>query len=259
MAAARAAGALIDRADRSLRRQVRHKGAVDLVTTTDLACEEAIRAVLERETPGIPVFAEEGGGSAAATRWIVDPLDGTTNFVHGYPQVAVTVALQDGGRILAGCTWDAVRHRMFHATAGGGAFCDGERLAVSEVGDLEQALVVTGFPCDRRQKASYYLEFVRVFMERAQAFRRSGSAAMDLAMLASGQSDLYWEPGLKPWDMAAGVLLVAEAGGRVTAMDGGPFDLEAGSLAASNGLLQDAMLAVLREVQAGLATSRVGP
>lgn len=251
MEAARAAGRLIDAAGPQVRAGYRHKGAVDLVTSVDLACEDTIREILTRQAPGIPVFAEEGGGSLASTRWIVDPLDGTLNFVHDYPWMAVNVALEEAGQVVLACTWDAVNHRMYHATLGGGAFCDDGPIRVSSTDDLGHALLASGFPYDRREKAAFYLKFVRAFLERSQAFRRSGSAAMDLVHVASGRADGYWEMGLKPWDMAPGVLLVREAGGRVTDLEGGDFFFDRARILASNGRIHDAMVTVLRQELAG--------
>ena len=219
--------------------RVEHKGAVDLVTQVDLACEEAVRAVLE--PTGIPILGEEGGGSRGETRWIVDPLDGTTNFVHGFPSYCVSIALQDAGELALGVIGDPVHERMFTAERGRGAFCNGERLRVSGCEDLGQALVASGFAYDRRERAEDYLRFVKVFLEQAQGFRRAGAAAMDLAMVATGQLDGFWEFNLNAWDVAAGVLLVREAGGHVTDMDGGTLDLDRPRLLASNGSIHAAM------------------
>lgn len=222
---------------------VRHKGAVDLVTQVDLACEEAVRAVLEAS--GIDILGEEGGGSRGQTRWIVDPLDGTTNFVHGYPSYCVSIALQDAGDLVVGVIGDPVHDRMFTATRGGGAFCNGERIRVSERDDLGQSLVASGFAYDRRERAEDYLRFVKAFLEQARGFRRAGAAAMDLAMVATGQLDGYWEFGLNAWDVAAGVLLVREAGGRVSDMHGGELDLDAPRILATNGRIHAAMTQVI--------------
>ena len=234
--AAHAAGAILR--DRP-RLTVQHKGAVDLVTQVDLACEEAIREVLQRS--GIEILGEEGGGSRGLTRWIVDPLDGTTNFVHGFPSYCCSIALQVSGELQVGVIYDPVHDRLFTATAGGGAFCNGERLRVSDTPDLDHALVASGFAYDRRERAEAYLRFVKVFLEQAQGFRRAGAAAMDLAMLATGQLDGFWEFNLNAWDVAAGTLLVREAGGQVTDMDGAPLSLDAPRLLASNGRIHGAM------------------
>ncbi len=234
--AARAAGVLLR--DRSGLR-VRHKGAVDLVTQVDLACEEAIREVLQRS--GIEILGEEGGGSRGQTRWIVDPLDGTTNFVHGFPSYCCSIALQVEGDLKIGVIYDPVHDRMFTAQSGLGARCNGERLQVSDRCELGESLVASGFAYDRRERAADYLRFVKVFLEQAQGFRRAGAAAMDLAMVATGQLDGFWEFGLNAWDVAAGVLLVQEAGGQVSDMDGAPLALDSPRLLATNGRIHGAM------------------
>lgn len=233
--AAEAAAAIIRDARKDGLR-VRHKGSIDLVTQVDLAAEQAIRSVLQAHTPSIPILAEEGGGAdSLSTRWIVDPLDGTTNFVHGYPSYAVSIALQVDGELHAGCVFDAVNGRAYTATAGGGAWLGDERLSVSSTETLADALLVTGFPYDRRERIDWYLSFVRAFLMKGRGLRRAGAAAMDFVALATGAVDGYWEFGLNPWDVAAGVLLVQEAGGIVSDMEGGELDLDRPRLLASNG------------------------
>ncbi|MBN2800400.1 MAG: inositol monophosphatase [Deltaproteobacteria bacterium] len=247
--AARAAEAILHRA-RGGALGVRHKGEVDLVTAVDLACEEAVRAVLARHTPDIPVLGEEGGGAEAiATRWVVDPLDGTTNFVHGFPAYAVSVALEVDGEAEVGVVLDAARGPLYAAARGQGATVDGAPLRVSAVSDLSGALVGTGFPYDRRLRADLYLSRLRAVLVRAQGIRRVGAASLDLAMVATGALDAFWEFDLKPWDVAAGNLLVREAGGRVSGHDGGPLDPARPSPLASNGLLHTAMIEALRAAQ----------
>lgn len=242
-AAARAAGAIIrDRGPE----QVHHKGAVDLVTEVDLAAEAAIRAHLSAATPGVPILAEEGGGAREAhTRWIVDPLDGTTNFVHGFPSYAVSIALELDGVLSAGCVFDAVNGRAYVAARGLGATCEGAPIRVSQTAVLDRGLLATGFAYDRRQRAAFYLRFVGAFLERSQGIRRAGSAAMDLCHVAAGRIDGYWEFGLSPWDVAAGALLVQEAGGRVTDVALGPLQLDAPRILATNGRIHDEMAAVI--------------
>ena len=243
--AARAAGRVIQEGSRR-RLSVRHKGTVDLVTEIDLAAEDAIQEVLARETPGVPVLAEEGGGAwGATTRWIVDPLDGTTNFVHGFPSYGVSVALQTDGAITAGCVYDPLRDEAYTAALGLGAWCNGERLRVSEIDRLDDALVITGFPYDRRERAWEYLRYVAAFLERTHGVRRAGAASLDFAHIAAGRAEGYWEFGLKPWDVAAGTLLVAEAGGLVSDMARGPLDLEHPRLLASNGRIHEEMRTLL--------------
>ncbi len=252
--AARAGAAVVRRAlDRSdPAGRVVLKGPVDPVTEVDLASEEAIRAVLDRESPGVPVLAEEGGGAAAGDRrWIVDPLDGTVNFVRGFPAFCVSVALEEGGRVVAGCIADPLAGVAYRASLGGGAWCGDRRLRVSPTASLDEALLLTGFPYDRRQRAAHYLRHVEAFLRRARGIRRCGSAALDLVHVAAGRADGFWEFGLQAWDVAAGRLLVEEAGGRVTDMDGGPLDLDRPRLLATNGRVHAAM----RDVLASLLSS----
>lgn len=226
--------------------EVRNKGVVDLVTEVDLASEAAILRLLHDRMPGVAVLAEEAGGARAGeTRWVVDPLDGTTNFVHGFPSFGVSVALQHQGEVIAGCVYDPVRDHTYSAGRGLGATCEGRPLRVSSTDSLERALLLTGFAYDRRERADFYLRFVKAFLEQSQGLRRAGSAAMDLCHVAAGRADGFWEFGLNVWDVAAGVLLVQEAGGRVTDMLGGPLDLDQPRLLATNGGVHDAMGAVL--------------
>ncbi|MCB9779814.1 MAG: inositol monophosphatase [Alphaproteobacteria bacterium] len=247
IAAARAAGRLLREAWASGGpRRVDHKGAVDLVTELDVAAEAAVVAVLAERCPGVPVLAEEGGGAADAdTRWIIDPLDGTTNFVHGLPHFAVSVALQADGVLLAGCVLDVVRDECWSAARGGGTTLDGRPMAVSRTAELRSALVGTGFPYDRRERAAKVLAELHAVMVRAQGVRRAGAAALDLAWVAGGRLDAFWEHGLAPWDVAAGALLVEEAGGLCTDMDGGPLSLDRPRILASNRLVHGQMRAVL--------------
>lgn len=248
VSAARRAGAIIAEGRGALL-EVAHKGAIDMVTQVDLAAEAAIREELARHTPDIPILAEEGGGAwSVETRWIVDPLDGTTNFVHGYPSYAVSIALQVEGVLEVGCILDAVSGVPYTAVRGGGARRSGERIEVSQTRVLDRALLVTGFPYDRRTKVDHYLRYVREFLVASQGLRRAGAAAMDFVALACGQVDGYWEFGLNPWDVAAGVLLVQEAGGEVTDMLGGPLDLERPRLLATNGKIHDEMTQKLAEL-----------
>lgn len=219
--AARAALAVL--AGRTSAGQVRKKGPADLVTEYDERCEQAIRDVLTRHTPDIPILGEEGGGAAdAATRWVVDPIDGTTNFVHGFPFYAVSIGLEVDGEPFAGVVVDVPRQVVLRATRGRGAFANDARIAVSDVRTLDEALCATGFAYDRRVRAAFYLKFVAAALERTQGIRRAGAAALDLAYTAAGNIDVYWEFSLKPWDVAAGVLLVREAGGRVSPIPGRP-------------------------------------
>lgn len=258
--AARAAGAIIEAAigdgvgrphlPASLAdgRTVQQKGAVDLVTRIDLACEAAIREVLVRWTPGVPVLGEEGGGAReVTTRWIVDPLDGTTNFVHGFPSYAVSIGLQLDGVMAVGCIYDPLRRHLYTAVRGKGAFCGERRLQVSETDRVGEALLLTGFAYDRRERADFYLRFVKRILERGRGLRRAGAAALDMAHVACGRADGFWEFGLSPWDVAAGMLLIEEAGGRVTDMSMEPLDLDVPRLLATNARIHDEMSGLLME------------
>jgi myo-inositol-1(or 4)-monophosphatase len=246
--AARAAGE-IQLARYGAALEVRHKGAVDLLTDVDLRCEEAIRAVLCRRAPGTVILGEEEGGTGeGADRWVVDPLDGTTNYAHGYPLFCASIAWEEGNRVRAGAIYDPLRGEMFAATEGMGAELNGRRIRVSSTGDLAQALLATGFPYDRATNPRNYQEFCRL-TQLTQGVRRGGSAALDLAYVACGRLDGFWEPGLKPWDLAAGTLMVVEAGGAVTGYRGEPFNPCDTDVAASNGKLHAALLAALKEAR----------
>lgn len=216
--------------------EVRHKGAVDLVTQADLACEAAILARLRGAFPSYGVLAEESGAQEQGdARWIVDPIDGTTNFSHGVPHYCVCVALEVEGQLQLGVIYDPARDELFSARRGGGAWCNGRRLRVSSPPSLGRALAVTGFPYDRQVAEDNNAAQVALMLRHAQGIRRFGAAGLDLAWVAAGRLDVYWELRLKPWDMAAGLVLVEEAGGRITAPDGGPVRLSVGDLLASGG------------------------
>jgi myo-inositol-1(or 4)-monophosphatase len=230
-------------------RSVVYKGAVDLVTEVDVAAEEAIRKVLDAATPGVAILAEESGGAwQADSRWVVDPIDGTTNFVHGFPYYCVSIAFQDRGTVTCGVVYDLVRDQLYRAELGQGAWLGDRRLAVSSCPDLDRALVASGFAYDRRQKAACYLRFVQRMLERSQGFRRTGSAAMDLCLVASGLLDGYWEFNLKPWDVAAGALLVTEAGGIISDVDGSSLDLDHPRVIASTPKIHREMVAAFADL-----------
>ncbi|HEX9680467.1 MAG TPA: inositol monophosphatase family protein [Anaerolineales bacterium] len=244
--------------------QVGRKGEVDLVTEYDLQSEKALVELVQREFPGETILAEEGSptsppsSSGDQARWLIDPLDGTTNFAHGLPFFSVSIAWARDGEPLVGVVYDPLRHELFHAVRGGGAWLGPpkaagdppaqkpRRLHVSEETKLGDSLLVTGFPYDIRTNPENNLNHYAAFALRSRAVRRLGSAALDLSYLASGRFDGYWELRLSPWDWAAGVLLVREAGGTVTRADGGP-DLwnRPTSLLATNGRIHEAMLEVL--------------
>ena len=228
---------------------VRDKGrSGDLVTNADTAAEEAVLALLERESPGLAVLAEESGRRSAAAgasqdlEWCVDPLDGTTNYAHGFPLFATSVGLLWQGVPLLGAIAVPRLDELFWAAPGLGSWCNEQRLAVSACTALESALLVTGFAYDRsRRLDNNYAEFAW-FTHRTHGVRRGGAAAVDLAYVAAGRLDGYWERGLSPWDLAAGVVLVEQAGGVVSAYDGTPLDLGSGRLIATGPGLHRALI-----------------
>ena len=213
--AASAAGEII-RTSWHQPRSIDYKGPIDLVTSVDRAAERSIVEVLRQDFPEHSILAEEETEIAGASneyRWIVDPLDGTTNFAHSYPQVSVSIALEYREQIIVGLVYDPLRRECFRAVKGQGATLNGAAIRISSVNELDKALLATGFPYDRRENADFYLSFFKAFLTRCQGIRRAGSAALDLCYVASGRLDGFWELKLKPWDIAAGALIVAEAGG----------------------------------------------
>jgi myo-inositol-1(or 4)-monophosphatase len=240
--------------------RVDKKGIRDLVTEVDLECERMCRALIAERFPDHDILAEElGSGPAeratARHRWVFDPLDGTTNYAHGLPVFCASLGLEIDGRPEVGAVYDPTRQELFTAERGQGAFLNGSRLHISETPDVLNALLVTGFPYDLHKHADDLLGLFGAFLRRAQAVRRLGSAALDLCYVAAGRFDGFWERHLKPWDVAAGVLIVEEAGGRVSGMDGAPFASSAGHLLATNGVIHDEMVAIIRDFRAaGMAS-----
>jgi myo-inositol-1(or 4)-monophosphatase len=241
--AARAAG----RVHRARFKKISFKGKtsfLDLVTEADGEAEAAVIGILRRAFPGHAILSEEGGGidQPSQHRWIIDPLDGTTNFAHGYPHCCVSIGYERRGRVEMGVIYDALRRELFVARKGRGATLNGKPIRVSQAARLDIALLCTGFPYDRAEWRRFYLTFWEELMARVHGVRRTGSAALDLAWVACGRIDGFWEFGLKPWDVAAGSLLVREAGGRVTNMDGTSLSLSGGRIVATNGRLQRRLL-----------------
>jgi myo-inositol-1(or 4)-monophosphatase len=248
--AATRAGALI-RARYGERHEVSFKGEVDVVTEVDKRAEDLIVDTILGAFPDHGLVTEESGGRPGSDehRWYVDPLDGTTNFAHGYPQFAVSLGLARGDELILGVVYDPLRSELFTGLRGEGARLNGVRIAVSRIDVLDHALLGTGFPYDRRQHADTYLAYWREGMMRAQGVRRSGAASLDLCYLACGRLDAFWEWKLKPWDMAAGRLILEEAGGRISDATGGPHRLSGEETVASNGLLHAEMLAMIARVR----------
>lgn len=238
---------LADRFGRAI--EIKQKGEIDLVTEADLAAEQLIVERIRSYYPRHAILAEESGEAivegAGEWKWIIDPLDGTTNYAHAYPCFCVSIGLEYKGAMALGVIYDPMRDETFAAERGEGATLNGRRIRVSEIDDLNSAMLCTGFPYDVRDHGDFARHFHN-FIMHAQAVRRDGSAALDLAAVACGRFDGFWEEGLRPWDVAAGVLLIEEAGGRVSRYDGSTFDIYTPPIIASNGLVHDAMMSVLQ-------------
>ena len=218
------------------------KGRGDYVTATDRRSEAAILEVLARESPGVSVLAEERGGVRSSTMWAVDPLDGTTNFTRGFPTVGISVALLEQGRPVAGVVLAPFLELEFSASQGAGAFRNGERLLQHRAVDPSAAVVATGFPFRNKALLVRYLPVMQMALERFEDLRRAGAAALDLAWTASSTFDGFFELGLNTWDVAAGALLVLEAGGRVTDWSGGEAWLESGDILAAAPAVHETLL-----------------
>ncbi len=232
-----------------------HKGRIDLVTEYDRRSEALLLERVRARFPDHAILAEESGGSGAVAgfRWLIDPLDGTTNFAHNYPFFCVSVGVERDGQPVAGVVHDPLRDETFAAASGLGATLDGRTIHVSGVADLLQALLVTGFHYSIRERSEPTLSLFREFLLRAQGVRRDGSAALNLCYLACGRFDGLWEAHLSPWDMAAGVLIVREAGGVVTDFAGAPFRLDRREVLAANAVLHAAMRDVIATVPGATA------
>ncbi|HUK16081.1 MAG TPA: inositol monophosphatase family protein [Bryobacteraceae bacterium] len=229
------------------------KGEFDLVTEADRASEKLVVERLRTHFPSHGIVAEEGGGHASPSEycWFVDPLDGTTNFAHAFPVFNVTLGLARAGEIVTGVVYDPMRQEMFAAERGGGAYLNNRRIRVSSAKKISESLASTGFP-SRKRHHNINIHFYYQLAMASHGVRRTGSAAVDLAYVAAGRLDYFWEFGLKPWDMAAGILLVEEAGGRVTDMKGGPLSVTASDhLLADNGALHDEVLEAFRAIFGG--------
>jgi myo-inositol-1(or 4)-monophosphatase len=230
------------------RHSIFHKGEINIVTDVDLACQERMMSLIARRFPNDRVISEEkdnifdGGGN----RWIIDPIDGTTNYAHGYPFFCSSVAYEAGGKVVCGAVYNPIFDELFFAEAGKGSYLNGRRLTVSRTGELKQSLLVTGFPYDINTSNVNNIDHFVSFLYRAQAVRRDGSAALNLSYVAAGRFEGFWELKLNSWDMAAGMLILTEAGGVVTDLAGGPFSIYGGQIVASNGLVHQEMLKVLK-------------
>jgi myo-inositol-1(or 4)-monophosphatase len=241
--------------------ETEYKGDVDVVTVADRAVEKLIRTRLGEAFPDHGIYGEEGTreGMEQEYRWYVDPLDGTTNFAHGFPQFCVSMGLErrgsglkadEDGTVLAGVIYDPMRDELFTAERGLGGTVNGKPLKVSKTSHLAEALVSTGFP-SRKRHQSPNIHFYHEFTLRSHGVRRAGSAALDLAYVAAGRLEAFWEFNLNPWDTAAGILLVTEAGGRLSDFSGGAFHLDSREVLASNGLIHDEMVGLFSDMFAG--------
>jgi myo-inositol-1(or 4)-monophosphatase len=257
---AREAGALLREFYRTGVR-AEYKGDVDIVTVADRASEKLIVSRLKEQLPEHGVYGEEGtrSGLEREFRWYVDPLDGTTNFAHGFPAFCVVLGCEqrkpglnpnEDGEIVAGVVYDPLRDEMFSAAKGAGATLNGEPIHVSKTKALQESLIATGFPSQKRHE-SPNVHFYQEFTLRSHGVRRAGSAALDLAYVACGRLEAFWEFKLNPWDTSAGVLLVTEAGGKITHFDGSPFTLDSREVLATNGLIHDEMKTLFVDLFAG--------
>jgi myo-inositol-1(or 4)-monophosphatase len=247
-AIAREAGSVISKlAERRVGFEL--KGKYDLVTEADRASETLIVERLKQHFPTHAIVAEEGGGQDGSSefRWYVDPLDGTTNFAHGFPVYNVTLALERAGELVAGVIFDPTRNEMFAAELGSGAFLNGQRIHVTKTATINDSLAATGFP-SRKRHQNVNVHFFYQLAMLSHGVRRPGAAAIDLAYVACGRIDFFWEFQLNPWDMAAGVLLVREAGGTCTDMHGKPFDLRGEHILADNGILHSEIVNLFERI-----------
>lgn len=247
--AARRAGALINRAALEGGLEVRAKNRNDFVTQVDRAAEQAIIDIIRRAYPEHSFLAEESGASAGAQpefQWVIDPLDGTTNYIHSFPQYCVSIALEHKGILTQAVVYDPAKNELFTASRGRGAFLDDRRMRVTKCSQLADALVGTGFPFKEFERIDVYMRQLRTLMGTCAGVRRAGAAALDLAYVAAGRLDAFWETGLSRWDMAAGALLIQEAGGLVSDLDGEAAFLDSGEIAAATPKVLAQLLDALR-------------
>ena len=233
------------------RHTIEFKGEIDIVTEADRMSEALILSAVRRQYPGHDILSEESSATlnGSSYRWIVDPLDGTTNYAHGYPVFCVSIALEREGEVCLGVVFNPMLDEMFTAEKGTGAYLNGRRLSVSATAVLSHGLLATGFPYDIRESMDNNINYFVQMARKARAIRRAGSAALDLAYVAAGRFDGFWELKLSPWDTAAACLLVQEAGGLVTDLFGAPFELQSPHVLASNGVLHQDLMTVFRQTE----------
>jgi myo-inositol-1(or 4)-monophosphatase len=229
---------------------VEYKGEIDPVSEADKLCEKAITQIVLGAYPDHDLLTEESPFKAKGSpfKWVIDPIDGTTNYIHGFPFFCVSIGLEIEGEMTLGVVYDPLFNDLFQAEIGKGAFLNGKRIFVSKAKELDRSFLTTGFPYDVREHGDYYLRFFREFMTKSVAIRRPGSAALDLCYVAAGRFDGYWELKIHSWDVAAGSLMVTEAGGMVTDFQNRPYNIYAEEIIASNGLIHQEMLQVIQEV-----------
>ncbi len=226
------------------------KTEISIVTETDLACEKIVLGKILGAFPDHSILSEESAAKEGSHhRWIIDPIDGTTNFAHTFPASCVSIGYEEEGQLVMGAVYDPFRDEMFFAEKGHGAYLNNERISVSKVKTLSHSLLATGFPYDRKEKADVYLAIIKTFLLLTHDIRRVGAAALDMCYVACGRFDGYWEANIEAWDKAAGILLVTEAGGRVSDYSGNPMTLTGRQNLATNGLIHDAMLEQLKPFQ----------
>jgi myo-inositol-1(or 4)-monophosphatase len=230
--------------------KVEFKGEIDPVSEVDKLCEKAINQIILETFPDHDLLTEESAFKEKGSpfKWVIDPIDGTTNYIHGFPFFCVSIALEIEGEIKLGVVYDPLFDELFQAETGKGAFLNGNRISVSRMKDLDLSFLTTGFPYDVREHGDFYLRFFRQFMMKSIAIRRPGSAALDLCYVAAGRFDGYWELKIHSWDVAAGGLMVTEAGGKVTDFKGGTFSIYDEEILASNGWIHEEMLRVIQEI-----------
>lgn len=229
-------------------KSIEYKGEINIVTEVDRRSEQRIVGIIKGKYPDHRILAEETGdsGESSSFKWIIDPLDGTTNYAHGYPCFCVSLAIEHEGEIIYGAVYDPVKEELFTAEKGNGAHLNGDPIKVSSTQDLNQSLLCTGFPYDIRNDMESNILNFRNFLMQAQAVRRDGSAALDLCYTAAGRFDGFWEQKLFPWDVAAGSLLVTEAGGKLSDFNGEKFSIYDKEIVVSNGIIHHQMIEVLR-------------
>lgn len=229
---------------------VEYKGEFNPVTEIDKLCERKINQMILDAFPDHDLLTEESDfkGKGSPYKWIIDPMDGTTNYLHGYPCFCVSIGLEAEGEVKLGVVYNPVLDELFHAEKGKGTFLNGNRIAVSKSDRLRRSFLSTGFPYDVQKNPDFYLRYFRQFITQSFAIRRPGSAAIDLCYLAAGRFDGFWELRLHPWDVAAASLMVTEAGGRATDFQGRPFSIYFDEILATNGLIHEEMLQVIREI-----------